>query len=226
MNPDNRAHEPSASIRQLVFNIVALNVSTLKALEDGWYGSPQIIDRCCDEYRTFLTQEEADLRDWLIERGGSEFESRVSEYVNHLSLGQVMDYLIDSRTSQLYGQLINIRLQKYRAAQAHAAFISRTGSDYSAIPEEFNHCLSYQSYIEHVAAAEIEARNFLRKALTRAKQLLQSIKVAANDGDLKEEHLVSLKLKVSALQEYFADAWAAIYGMPQDLFDSTNDYWW
>ena len=214
------------SIRHTVFYIVTLNIRTLKALQDGWHGSPQVISRCYDDYQGFLSETEVELVDWLTEQGGSHFDSRVSEYVTSMSLETAMGYLTDPRTSKFYAQFIDISLKKYQAARAHAALASKANPGDITIPENFNYCRSYQSYIEATTVEEQETRNFLKAALKGAKQLLLSIRMAADDGYLDRAHLELLKRKLVALQENYPDAWAAIYGDTEELFDPTDETWW
>ena len=213
-----------ANIQQIASSIVTLNVTTLRALRDGWYGSPQIIDRCCDRYEQFLAEGEVELLDWTTEDGGVHFDARVREYVNTKNHEQRMEWLVDTRTSVFYSQLIDIELKKYRAAQAHSALVLR--ADNLEIPEAYDYCTSYQSYVEHVASNEQERRTFLKETLKRAQRLLSAIQVAAKDGTLDDQVLGILKPKVLALQENYQDATAALFETPYDLFDQARDDWW
>ena len=213
-----------ANIQQVVSIIVALNITTLRALEDGWFGSPQIISRCDHEYKRVLTEGEVELLDWTTEDGGVHFEARVREHVNDKNREETMKCLIDTRTSKFYSQLVDIELKKYRAAQAHAALVLK--ADNMTIPAQYDYCESYQSYVEHAVSDEQQRRTFLKKTLTRARRLLSAIKVAANDGNLDDKVLGILKLKLLALQEHFEDATAAVSEKPYDLFDQARDDWW
>jgi hypothetical protein len=220
------SYSPSswANIQQVASIIVTLNVTTLRALRDGWYGSPYIIDRCCDEYEHILSEGEVELLDWAEANGGIRFEAHVREYVNGKSYEQTMECLIDTRTSEFYSQLVNIELKKYRAAQAHSALIFR--ADNLKIPDSYDYCNSYQSYVEHAVADEQERRTFLKETLTRARRLLSTIKVATKDGSLDNQVLKILRLKVLALQEHYRDAAAALFENSYDLFDQVRDDWW
>jgi len=201
-----------------------LNVTTLQALRDGWYGSPQIINRCCDRYEQFLAKEEVELLDWITQDGGVHFDARIREYVNDKNHEQRMEWLVDTRTSEFYSQLLDIELKRYRAAQAHSALVLR--ADNLEIPKAYGYCTSYQSYVEHVTSDEQERRTFLKETLKRAQRLLSAIKVAAKDGTLDDQVLEILKLKVLALQEHYLDATAALFETPYDLFDQARDGWW
>ncbi|EPE37130.1 hypothetical protein GLAREA_09293 [Glarea lozoyensis ATCC 20868] len=213
-----------ANIQQIALSIVTLNITTLRALRDGWYGSPQIINRCCDRYEQFLDEDEIELLDWIVEDGGVHFDAHVREYVNEKSHEKGVGWLVDTRTSAFYSQLIDIELKMYRAAQAHSALLLR--ADTLEIPEAYNYCTSYQSYVEHVASKEQEKRVFLKETLKRAQRLLSAIKVAANDGNLDGQVLEILKLKVLALQEHYQDATAALFETSYDLFDQARVDWW
>ncbi|PVH70943.1 hypothetical protein DL98DRAFT_617245, partial [Cadophora sp. DSE1049] len=204
--------------------IIALNVTTLRALRDGWYGSPQIINRCCDSYQHFLSEGEVELLDWTTEDGGVHFRAKIEEYVRDKNGEQMMEWLMDTRTSEFYSQLVDIELKKYRAAQAHSVLVLR--ADNLEIPEAYNYCTSYQSYVEQVVSNEQERRTFLKETLTRARWLLSAIKAAANDGSLGDQVLEILKLKVLALQEHYQDATAALFETPYDLLDQARDKWW
>lgn len=224
--PAGSTYSPNcrANIQQIASNIVALNVTTLRALRDGWYGSPQIINCCCDRYEQFLNEEEVELLDWTTQDGGVHFDAHIREYVNEKSHEQRMEWLVDTRTSDFYSQLIDIELKKYRAAQAHSALVLR--ADNLEIPDAYNYCTSYQNYVEHVASNEQERRNLLKETLKRAQRLLFAIIVAAKDGNLDDQFLEILKLKVLALQEHYLDATAALFKTPYDLFDQVRDDWW
>lgn len=148
-----------------------MNIKTLRALQDGWYASPQIIDRCCDDYQGFLSHNEVELIDWLTEIGGSPFNPRVSEYVTPMSLSTAMNILMDPQTSELYVQLIDISLKKYLAARAYATFALRIGPENVEIPKQFDYCGTYQAHVEATSVEEQETRNSLNAALNGAKQL-------------------------------------------------------
>jgi len=94
------------------------------------------------------------------------------------------------------------------------------------IPEAYDYCTSYQSYVKHVASDEQERRTFLKETLKRAQRLLSAIRVAAEDGTLDDQVLEILKLKILALQEHYQDATAALFETPYDLFDQARDDWW
>lgn len=133
----------------------------------------------------------------------------------------MIEQLIDTRTSEFYSQLINIKLKKYRAAQAHSALILRANS--LEIPKAYNYCTSYQNYVEHVASNEQDRHNFLKKTLKKAQRLLSTIKVAVKDGTLDNQVLEILKLKVLALQEHYRDATTALFKTSYNLFDQERD---
>src|SRR5881628_3397823 len=111
--------------REIAFAIVALNASTMKALRDGWYDSPQVIDRCCDEYAPYLSETELSLVDSIVDSGGAHFEDEVLEYTNSMNFEQVKTCLLEPRTSKFYSQLVDVRIKKYRASQVHAALAAR-----------------------------------------------------------------------------------------------------
>ncbi len=99
---------------------------------------------------------------------------------------------------------------KYRAAQAHAALVLRAAN--LEIPDAYNYCKSYQSYVEHVVSKEQKRRNFLRETHNEAQQVLSAIKMAAEDGyhrNLDDQVLEISKLEVLAFQEHSRDATAA-----------------
>jgi hypothetical protein len=216
--------ESWSNIQQVASIIVALNVTTLRALRDGWYGSPQIISRCCDRYERVLTEGEVELLDSTIDDGGVHFEDHVRKYVNDKNREEIMNCLVDTRTSKFYSQLVDIELKKYRAAKAHSVLVLK--ADNLTIPAAYGHCESYQSYVEYAVSDEQERRRFLKETLTRARRLLSAIKVAAKDGNLDDRVLEILKLKLLALQEHFEDATAAVSEKPYDLFDQARDDWW
>jgi len=169
-------------------------------------------------------EEEVGLLDWTMDDGGVRFETHVRAYVNGKNRERLMECLLDRRPSDFYSRLIDIELKKYRAAQAHSAVVLK--ADNLNIPKEYDYCSSYQNYVEHAVVNEQERRTFLKETLTRARQLLSAIKVAANEGHLDDKVLEILKLKVLALQEHYPDATAELFETSYDLFDEARDDWW
>lgn len=213
-----------ADIRHIASIIVALNGTTLQALTDGWYGSPQIINGCFDEYKRVLGEGEAKLVHSIAEVGKARFETDVRTYVDSKNREQIMECLLDRRPSEFYSQLIDIELKIYRAAKAHSA-VALQASNLN-IPKEYDYCSSYQAYVEYAVANEQEMRASLKQTLKRARRLLSATRIAANDGHLDEKVLETLKLKVLALQEHYSDATAEVFETPYDLFDETREDWW
>jgi hypothetical protein len=183
-------------------------VTTLRALQDGYYQSPQIFNGCREEYECILGEEETELLDWTTENGGVRFEADVRAYVHGKDREQTMNLLMDTRTSDFYSQLIDLEVRRYRGAQAHSALVLKANN--LTIPEKYGFCSSYQTYVEHVVADEQERRIFLTRPLRRAKQLLSAIKVVAEGSNVQDDVLEVLKLKVLALQEHYRDATALV----------------
>jgi hypothetical protein len=199
-------------------------VTTLRALQDGWYQSPRIINRCCDGYERILGEEETELVDSTTQDGGVHFEAEVREYVHGKNREQTMNLLMDTRTSDFYSQLFDLQVRRYRGAQAHSALVLKANN--LTIPEKYGFCSSYQTYVEHVVADEQERRIFLIRTLRRAKQLLYAIKVVAEGSNVQDDVLEVLKRKVLALQEHYRDATALVSAISYDLFDQGRDDWW
>ncbi|KAI3317225.1 hypothetical protein HD806DRAFT_515805 [Xylariaceae sp. AK1471] len=224
---DHSVSEPLdklARFREIAAVIVALNVSTLNALQDGWYGSPQVIGRCCDEYACFLSDEEERLVYAIAEAGGAHFEDSILEHVNSMNLEQARGCLVDPQTSKFYSQLVDIRIKKYRASQAHAALAVQ--ANHGTILSKFSSRESYQDYIEHAVTDEYEQRSLLRYAVKAAQRLLSTIKVAVEGGHLQHSELEILKSKVAALQVHYRDAAAAVDEKQSILFYPSADDWW
>jgi hypothetical protein len=111
-----------AKIQEVASIIVALNVTTLKVLEDGWFG-PQVIDRCHDKYERLLTQDEVDLVDQIPQDGGVFFTRRCEEYINKQDREQTVSFLTDTRTSDFYPLLFNVAVKLWQVSAAHSELV-------------------------------------------------------------------------------------------------------
>lgn len=216
--------ETPISIRHVVFNIVVLNIRTVKAIRKGRIRLPKFISWNEEDYEWLVSEEENVILDLLNEASRSRFNLRVSEHVDLMSTTTAMNYLMDPRTSDLYAELIDISLSMFLTARAHAVLPSKFGPQ--KIKMRKHDTCSFQDFVEANIMVEQESRSFLKASLNGAKQLLYSIKVAVDDGSLDEEHLAALKSKLLALQENYPDAWEAIYGDARDLFDPDKKEWW
>jgi hypothetical protein len=196
----------------------------MKALQDGWCESPQVIDACYKRYALYLSEEELSLVDSIVDSGGAHLDELILQHVNSMNLEQTKSCLLDPQTSKFYSQLVDIRIKKYRAAQVHAALAAR--ADHGPIPEKFNYCNSYQSYIENVAADDCEQRALLKYTITAARRLLSTIKVAVEGGYLQHNELEIFKSKAAALQVHYSDAAAALGEKQKDLFRPSAEDWW
>jgi hypothetical protein len=223
-DPTN-ASSARASIQRVACDIVALNAFTLKALQDGWFSSPQIVNRRrYEKFEGFLTAEERDHVDVIAELSDHGFDAYIAEYVGTLTRADQLRRIMDPRPSSHYSDLPVVCLMRYRAANAHVNLASRVNN--LEIPAQYNYCKTYQDYIEHTFVRETETRHALATALRRASSLLNSIKLAVVDGSLSHTCLSILKTKLAALQEHYSDAHSTVFHSPRDLFDPTSEHWW
>ncbi|KIL87221.1 hypothetical protein FAVG1_09778 [Fusarium avenaceum] len=214
-----------ASIQGVACDIVALNIFTLKALQDGWYQSPQIVNRGrYEEFQEFLTTEEQHHVDWLIELSDHGFNAFITEYIANLTLADQLRRVMDPRLGFHYLDLLVVCLVRYRAAVAHAAVASKANN--LNIPAQYDYCETYQDYVENTVLRETETRHEVERILKRGSSLLDSIKIAVDAGGLSETCLSILKTKLAALQEHYSEAHSELFGSPRDLFDTTMEHWW
>ncbi|KAH7322672.1 hypothetical protein B0I35DRAFT_185797 [Stachybotrys elegans] len=214
-----------ANIQRVACDIVALNVFTLRALQDGWFQSPQVVHgNKHKEFQEFLTAEEREHVDWAAELSHHRFDAHIAEYLGTLSHADQLSRIMDPRPSCHYSDLFVVCLKRYRAAIAHAALASRV--ERLDIPKQYEYCETYQEYVEQTAVQEIECRNEIAAPLRRASSLLNSIRIAVDDESLSDTSLSILKMKLAALQEHYPEAHSALFGSPRDLFDPTSDRWW
>lgn len=131
---------------------------------------------------------------------------------------------MDPRPGFHYPELLVICLVRYRAAIAHAAVASKANN--LKIPEQYDYCETYQDYVEHTVLQERRTRHEVERTLKRASLLLDSIKIAVDDGSLSDACLSILKTKLAALQEHYSEAHSELFNSPRDLFDPTLERWW
>ncbi|KAI8633516.1 hypothetical protein F5Y19DRAFT_413953 [Xylariaceae sp. FL1651] len=224
---DHPSPEPLNALvcfREIAAAIVALNLATMKALLDGWCGTPQITGKWYERYQGFLSETEVSLVDWITEEGGARLEDEVLEYANSFNMEQARAFIVDTQTSTFYSQLVDIRIKKLRASQAHAVFAAK--ADQGKIPEKYCWCDSYSSYIEYAVVEEYDERAQLCYIMSAARRLLSSIKRAVEGEYLRSGELEILKAKVAALQVHYSTAAAAVQERQSDLVDlSANDWW-
>ncbi|KAL2201939.1 hypothetical protein CC79DRAFT_1338617 [Sarocladium strictum] len=214
-----------ANVERIACDIVALNVYTLKALQDGWYQWPQFVNRGrCEELQGYLTAEEQEHVDWIAELSDHGFNAHVAEYVGTLSHADQLSRIMDPRPSCHYSDLFIVCLKRYRAAVAHVTLVSRT--DTLDIPERYDYCKTYQDYVGQTVVEELETRHELAAALRRASSLLDSIRIAVDDGSVSNTCLSIMKTKLAALQEHYSEAHSALLNSSRDLFDPTSERWW
>lgn len=214
-----------ASIQGVACDIVALNIFTLKALEDGWYEPPQIVNRGRhEEFREFLTTEEQLHLDWMIKLSDHGFNAYIAEYVATLSPADQLRRVMDPRPGSHYSDLLVVCLVRYRAAIAHAALASKANN--LNIPAQYDYCETYQDYVENTVMRETETRHEVQRALKRAASLLDSIKTAVDAGSLSDTCLSILKPKIAALQEHYSEAHLELFSSRRDLFYPWLEHWW
>ncbi|KAJ6440774.1 key lime pathogenicity protein [Purpureocillium lavendulum] len=220
-----RDSKAKANIQRIACDIVALNVFTLKALQDGWYQSPQVVNRSrYEELQESLTAEEQGHVDMIAELSDRGFDAHVAAYVASLSHADQLGRIMDPRPSTHYADLLMICTMRYRAAVAHAA--TATKVEKLDIPEQYDFCETYQAYVEQTVVRELETRRQTAAALRRAWSLRDSIRVAMDDGSLSDACLAVLKTKLAALQDFYPEAHVAAFETSRSLFDPNAERWW
>ncbi|KAH7010328.1 hypothetical protein EDB80DRAFT_839617 [Ilyonectria destructans] len=214
-----------ANIQRVACDIVALNDFTLKALQDGWFQSPQVVNRSrYEELQGFLTAEEQGHVDMITDLSDHGFDAYIAEYVQTLSQADQLSCIMNPRPSCHYSNLFVVCLKRYRAAIAHATLALRV--DNLDIPERYNYCKTYQDYVGQTTVEEIETRQEIAAALRRASSFLDSIRIAVDGGSVSNMCLSTLKTKLAALQEHYPEAHSVLLNSPRDLFDPTSERWW
>lgn len=215
----------TANIQRIACCIVALNAYSLRAFQDGWFLSPQVLNRGpSEEFEKFMSEEEKSHVDFLSQLSDHRFDQHIADYVESLSPAERLSRIADPGPSSYYSDLPIVLLKRYRAGIAHAALASKF--DKFEIPDQYDYCETYQSYVEHTAVQEIATRHELSSAIKRSSALLDSIRIAVEDGSLSDTCLAVLKNKVAALQEHFPEAHAALFDSRRDLFDPNAKNWW
>jgi hypothetical protein len=194
-------------------------------LRDGWFQSPQVVNRArYEELEEFLTVEEQEHVDIITELSYHRFDACITEYVGTLSHADQLSRIMDPRPSCYYSDLLVVFLKRYRAAIAHAGLASQF--DRLDIPAQYDYCQTYQDYIEQTVVQEIEIRHEFVAVLRRASSLLDSIRIAVDGGSLSDTCLSTLRTKLAALQEHYSETQSALFNSPRDLFDPTAQRWW
>ncbi|KAI9149936.1 Leptomycin B resistance protein pmd1 [Paramyrothecium foliicola] len=209
--------------RNIARNIVALNVLTYSALIQKNHQLPYTTSPEFLEFGNRLTTGEMDLSDWLMEASDYGFEIKLSEYVDSLSDNDVDACLTNLSTSEYYDKLVDGDHRMYRVSVEHSALAARAQN--LQIPRRFE-CGDYQTYLGAAVEEELGNRNMLKATFKRAKNLVSSIKSAMEDGSLDVETVARLKIKLEGLQAYYPDAYEAIHGNRQDLFEPDSQQWW
>ncbi|KAK0707141.1 hypothetical protein B0T26DRAFT_680702 [Lasiosphaeria miniovina] len=213
--------EHRALRQQVARHLLVLNALTSLALGDGGDTAA-----CSDKFAEYLTPAERDLN--MDRRSIYRHDRRLgSEYVAGLRDWQVHECIVNLGPSDYYPDLLNIRVKLYRAAKEHAALVARCNHvDLPVRPKRFAGCHNYQDYLEAAVHDDQTQRNRLNNVLKRARLLMAAIKSAADAGSLNEPALAALRVKIDALQSYYPDAYSAMHGSPQDLFDAEAERWW
>ncbi|KAK3360909.1 hypothetical protein B0T24DRAFT_539755, partial [Lasiosphaeria ovina] len=220
---ENQAvNEEHRALRQQVArHLLVLNALTSLALGDG--GDTAAYS---DKFAEYLTPAERGLNS--DRRSVYRHDRKLgSEYVAGLRDWQVQDCIVDLGPSDYYPDLLNIRVKLYRKAKEHAALVARSShADLPMRPKRFADCHHYQDYLEAAVHDDQTQRNRLSNVLKRARLLVAAIKSAADAGSLDDPGLAALRVKIDALQSYYPDAYSALHGSPQDLFDAEAERWW
>jgi hypothetical protein len=202
-------------------------VTTLQVLQDGWFGPTQIINRCDDRYKRFLTQDEIELVDQIPQDGGVFFSRRCEEYVQGQNREQTMSFLTDTKTSDFYPLLVDVAIKLAVAAAAHRAVAEKLTE--LTIPEAYEWCETYQNYVGWLNIYEREKFAHIKYILGTAQRFLSAVKSVVEDETLDDTVLIILQSKVSALNEHYRDATLGFSGESfahQHLFDPTRKDWW
>lgn len=214
----------AASTLRIASEIVSLNVVTLKALQDGWYQTPQVIDKRYEDFQECLTTEERHHVDWLMELSDLGFDNFVAKYVGTLSYTEQRSRILDLRSVGYYSDLADVCIKRYQAAVAHAALTAK--GERLEIPDHYNYCKTYQNYVEEVAVQEVQTRHELLAVVRRGSSLLNSIRIAMDVNSLDGTTLSALKTKLTDLQQRYPEACLKLFHNSRDLFDASAEHWW
>jgi hypothetical protein len=225
MSENDNASQIPITIRNLVFNIVALNVLTLRSLHDGYDKSPQLISKCYEEYEQFLSPREIEIEYSFTQGCGSRFDSEVSDIVTSMDWNDARSYILDMRTSAFYGQLIDICIKRYEMKKAHQDIVRNAIGREISIPSEYRYCKTYQDYVEQLVVHLREVTLDLRNVIDRVKSFADSVQLGFNQRTLTPEYIEPLKLKLRVIQRFYKDARACYDLDVEDLFDSNSDFW-
>ena len=217
---DHRTHR-----RNVACCIVALNAATHLALVNKYYQLPQTTgSQDTLRFETLLPPRQRGLCDSLQELSDVSFESKVSDIVNSLN-DQGLDSLLNHvSTTEYYESLLHNCHIMYRSSLDQSAIIVKAAS--LTIPSRFDFCTTYQEYVGVAIEEELQNRNRLRWALEHADRLVSLVQAAMKDGALDATTLSNLKARLTALHTHFPDAYEAIHGTRQGLFDPDAKTWW
>ena len=203
-----------------------MNVLTHISFVEKCYQLPHTTSRGdYERFEKLITDGERYLSDCLVERTDLAFDIELSEYINSLSVEDINLSINDEATAQYYENLIDGYHRVYRASAGHCTLVQRPNN--TNIPPRFDYCDSYQGYVATVFEEHQTNRKRLKAAMNRAGQLLSAIRTAMVDESLDDATLARLKLKLTALQVNYPEAYQTVHGGSQrDLFDPSAEKWW
>ncbi|KAH6638511.1 hypothetical protein BKA67DRAFT_147876 [Truncatella angustata] len=224
-DPIVRGVDTEINIQRIAYDIVALNVYTLRALQDGWFQAPQVVNRSrYEKFEEIMGAEAQHHVDMANEQSEHEFNAYIMEFVQNLSHLELMRLITDPRPNDYYSDVISVCLKRFHAAVAHATIASR--QENMDIPAKYDFCETYQEYIEYTVVHRTETRQQLAITLRRTGSLLDSIRIPVNGRSLPDTYLLQLRDKLVALQGHYPDACFALFETYRDLFDMSAERWW